>query len=84
MSLLLPETILLVGFFFVIQRFTRSYLLPLSGLFYAMWFYSTQIDHTQEYAYFLTASFFCIWVSFMFSIYERSNDVRKRKKKTRQ
>ena len=67
-GLLLAETILLLSLM-VSVWFLSDALLPVSGLFYSMWFYSTQIDHSQDYAYFLTASFFIIWVVFIFRIY---------------
>lgn len=73
MSLLLPEVLLLVGFIVVAPR---HLLFNLAGFFYAMWFYSTQIDHSLEYAYFLTASFFIIWVVFMSRIYRGRKSAR--------
>lgn len=66
MSLLLSETLLLIGLLVIAPR---SVMFSLAGFFYGLWFYSTQIDHSQDYAYFLTAAFFCIWVIFMFELY---------------
>lgn len=66
MSLFLPEVLLLIGFIIFIPHPVMSHL---AGFFYGLWFYSTQIDHSLDYAYFLTASFFCIWVVFMVRCY---------------
>lgn len=82
-TLLFPENFLLIGLFIIVYLFRTDVMLPLAGFFYSLWFYSTQIDHSSHYAYFLTASFFCMWVSFMFMMYTRStrfNDVRKKTK----
>jgi len=79
----LPEVCLLIAFFAVVRAYRKDTILPVAALFYSLWFYSTQIDHSQEYAYFLTASFFCIWVGFIFVIYERSGNVQKENKNRR-
>lgn len=75
-----PEIALLFMFMFGMFYFRSNILLHVSGLFYSLWFYSTQIDHSQDYAYFLTVAFFCVWVGFIFIIYERSSYVWKKKK----
>ena len=82
-TFVLPETFLLIAFFVIVRMYKNDYILLLSAFFYSLWYYSTQIDHSQEYAYFLTAAFFCVWVGFMFIIYERSSYVRKKKKAKR-
>lgn len=66
----LPETFILIFFVGLVVVEFKGWVILIAGLFYSMWFYSTQLDHTGTMSLFLTATFLLIGLSLFERIYE--------------
>lgn len=75
MTLLLPETLLLLTFLIILCVKFRGIIVLAAGLFYTMWFYSTQLYHAGSLDLLMTGAFLIIWLSFLLRIYEVRNGV---------